>query len=154
MTETQAPLNGRNDVVVAALAAKQKADDLKGAAIKQLLAQQEQIERDLKELGYTAGSPNGRITPERPPRIVPQIPKGAPSRRFKNMPLADIARVLLTEHEALHGKELEKLAVAGGFKGSQKHFQTHMPTAFKRAGGFENIGKNRWRLNPDIPGKR
>jgi hypothetical protein len=150
--ETQAPVNGRNDVVAAALAARQQADELKGAAIKQLLAQREQIDQDLKALGYMTSS-NGQ-TAERAPKAVPQTSNTTPGRRFRNLPLADIARVLLTEHGTLHGKEIQKLALAGGFKGSVKHFQTYMPTAFKRAGGFENMGKNRWRLNSDVEGKR
>ena len=156
MTETQASENGRNDVVAAAIAAKHKADDLREAAIKQLLAQREQIDQDLKALGYAGTLANGQLARERMAGSpLKQAANGAQAKlRFKGLPLAEIARTLLTENEILHGKEIEQMARAGGFKGGQNHFQTYMPTAFKRAGGFENIGKNRWRLNSEIGARR
>ena len=76
-----------------------------------------------------------------------QAPEG---REFRGLTLAEIGKLLLQEHGTLHGLEIEKRAKAGGFKTNAKHFQSYLAVAFKRAGGFENIGKNTWRLNPAI----
>jgi hypothetical protein len=142
-------LSDRNDVVAAAIEAKRHADEMRGEAIKQLLAQREQIDRDLKTLGYAA---NGHM----PARLLaPEVPTNAPAnRRFRDFTLATIGRMLLTEHGTLHGKEIERRAKAGGFTGGTKHFQNYMPVAFKRAGGFENIGGNTWKLNEEVPPQR
>jgi hypothetical protein len=69
--------------------------------------------------------------------------KGQP---FRKMTLAEATRELLTEHAVLHGKEIERLVLEGGYRTASKHFQSTMLVAFQRDGGFENVGRNRWRL--------
>jgi hypothetical protein len=76
------------------------------------------------------------------------------ARQFRDMKLSDIGSVLLRERSELHGKEIERLAKAGGFKSTGKSFQGYLAVAFRRAGGFRNIGKNRWRLDPTVPPER
>jgi hypothetical protein len=58
----------------------------------------------------------------------------------------------LREHGGgpLHGKEIEKLAKAGGYEHGGAHWQGYLAIALKRAGGIENIGLNRWKLNDQI----
>lgn len=73
---------------------------------------------------------------------------GQVSDRFSGMSLAAAARVLLAEHGALHGKEIERLLKEGGYESASRKFQSTMRVAFDRDGGFENIGGNRWRLRP------
>jgi hypothetical protein len=68
------------------------------------------------------------------------------SKRFRDLTLAEVGRLLLKERGLLHGKEIEKLAREGGYKSGGEHFQSYLATAFKREGDFENIGKNRWKL--------
>ena len=77
-------------------------------------------------------------------------------KEFKDLTLAQIGKKLLEERGMLHGSEIEKRAKAGGFKSDSEHFQSYLAVAFKRAGGVENVGKNRWNLNPNIQpgGKR
>jgi hypothetical protein len=65
---------------------------------------------------------------------------------FKNMTIADATRVLLEERGVLHGLEIERLLIQGGYPTTSKHFQSTMVVAFQRDGGFENLGRNRWRL--------
>jgi hypothetical protein len=60
--------------------------------------------------------------------------------------LAQIGEQVLKEHGVLRGLEIERLAKQGGFKGKVKDFQSYMRVAFKRHGGFENLGRNRWKL--------
>jgi hypothetical protein len=138
----------RSDVVAEALAAAKKAGELTGAAITQLLAQREQIERDLKTLGYSPEH-NGNGAKSDPASAAPKTAPAMPVRkswRFKKMILADIGAALIREHGPLHGKKIEELAKAGGFKGGTKNFQNYMPVAFKRDGRFINIGGNTWKL--------
>ncbi|MGB9382983.1 hypothetical protein [Candidatus Binatus sp.] len=71
--------------------------------------------------------------------------KGQP---FKKMTIAEAARVLLKERGVLHGREIEQLLKQGGYPTASEHFQSTMNVAFKRDGGIENIGRNRWRLKP------
>lgn len=71
-------------------------------------------------------------------------------KEFKDLTLAQIGKRLLEEHGTLHGSEIEKRAKAGGFKSDSEHFQSYLAVAFKRVGGFENLGKNTWKLNPNI----
>src|ERR1039457_4238062 len=71
-------------------------------------------------------------------------------KEFKDLTLAQIGKRLLEEHGTLHGSEIEKRAKAGGFKSDSEHFQSYLAVAFKRAGGFENLGKNTWMLNPNV----
>src|ERR1022692_3836193 len=143
--------DNRNDVVAEALAAARKADEMRGAAIKELLAQQEQILRDLKTLGY---SENPRSSPNGTTHRAPQTGERNPTKRFKDLTLAEVGRILLEENDVLHGKEIETLAKVGGFLGGTGKFQNYLPVALKRAGGFENIGGNPWRINASIPAQR
>src|ERR1035441_8096786 len=139
-----------NDVVAEAIAASKKASELRDAAIAQLLAQREQIDRNLQILGHVAlTTPNGNGARDAPTTIITkaaQAVQQARTTQFKNLTLAKIGRRLLAEHGKLHGKEIERLAKAGGFKGGKENFQNYMPVAFKRDGGFENVGGNTWRL--------
>ena len=138
----------RNDVVTKALEWAQKADEVRGEAISQLLAQREQIERDLKTLGYSPGQnlngAGGAPSPAVNGATV-RIPLNSP-KRFRGLTLAQVGRILLKDHANLHGKRIEEFARAGGFRGGTKNFQNYLPVAFKRDGGFENIGGNTWRL--------
>jgi hypothetical protein len=139
-----------NDVVAEAIAVTKRATELRDAAIAQLLAQREQIDRDLQTLGHVASTaPNGsggkHSVIAAPSANTPQDLR-ARTTKFRNLTLAQIGRRLLEEHGTLHGREIERLAKAGGFKGGTKNFQNYMPVAFKRDGGFENTGGNTWRL--------
>ena len=134
---------GNHDVVAEAIAAKEKAESLRATAIQQLLAQQEQIAANLKALGYTPTNGNGtksmhvlRDAAERQQR----------TKQFKDLKLAQVAKILLAEHEALHGTKIEQMAKAGGYTGGTANFQNYLPVALKRDGGFENIGGNTWKL--------
>jgi hypothetical protein len=138
----------RNDVVAKALEWAQKADEVRGEAITQLLAQREQIERDLKTLGYAPSQSlngSGGAVPQTVSGPIVLIPLNSP-KRFRGLTLAQVGRMILKEYPSLHGKKIEELAKAGGFKGGTKNFQNYLPVAFKRDGGFENIGGNTWRL--------
>jgi hypothetical protein len=152
MDQTDARRPGDNNVVAEAIALVKKVDEMRSVAIAQLLAQRDQIEQDLKTLGYDrfkhgVNGANG-TTP-----IVIDVPvklssaKGA--KRFRSLTLAEVGKILLAENGSLHGKKIEELAKAGGFKGGAKNFQNYMPVAFKRDGGFVNIGGNTWKLKED-----
>jgi hypothetical protein len=135
-----------HDVVAEAIAAKEKAESLRGVAIQQLLKQQEQIQANLKALGYT--SVNGNGTKHAPTAAGEEraAANDQPKKRFKDLKLGQIAKILLTEHETLHGTKIEQLAKTGGYMGGKTKFQAYLPVALKREGIFENIGKNTWRL--------
>ncbi|HYL77782.1 MAG TPA: hypothetical protein VEU96_26440 [Bryobacteraceae bacterium] len=136
------------DVVAKAIAARQEADQLRGEAIAKLLEQREQLQENLKLLGYTGNQPlNGHGG--RSATIAIQQRKAEQGKRFKKLTLAQIGKILLAEHGSLHGTKIEELAKAGGFKGGTKHFQNYMPVAFKRDGGFVNVGKNTWTLKSE-----
>ena len=153
MSSTEDLRSSGNDVVAEAIAASKRATELRGAAITQLLAQREQINRDLKTLGHIESAiENGNGSATHSPEITRtgQVVQQARATQFKASTLAQIGKLLLAEHGTLHGKDLERLAKAGGFKGGTKNFQNYMPVAFKRAGGFENVGGNRWRLNDTV----
>lgn len=143
-----------DDVVTQALAAAKKADEMRGAAIKELLARQEQITRDLKSLGYTPteqnGLQNGRAIRSAPRTTAQAVTDRNAGRRFRDMTLSQVVKLLLEENEVLHGKQIETLAKTGGFERGTKNFQNYLPVALKRAGGFENVGGNRWRINESI----
>lgn len=130
------------DVVAEAIAAKEKAESLREAAIRQLLKQQEQVQTHLKALGYVASNGDGTK------RTLDAA--GALNRqskdRFKDLKLAEIAKILLSENSVLHGSKIEELAKAGGYTGGTANFQNYLPVALKRDGGFENTGGNNWRL--------
>lgn len=66
--------------------------------------------------------------------------------RFRHLTIAEAGKILLKEHGVLHGKEIEKLLIDGGYKSKSEKFQNTMVVAFRRDGGFENIGGNRWKL--------
>jgi hypothetical protein len=141
-------VENRSDVVVKALEWAQKASEVRQEAITQLLAQQEQIQRDLKTLGYT---PDQRLNGANGTTVevvsVENVTKPrSAGKRFQGFTLAEVGRMLLEEHGSLHGKKIEEMAKAGGFKGGTKNFQNYLPVAFKRDGGFENIGGNTWKL--------
>lgn len=143
-------MNQNSDVVAEAIALAKKADELRGTAINQLLAQREQIEQDLRTLGYNGDLHNGANGAPPKLTVAADVPV-TKSKRFRGMTLAEVGKILLTENPTLHGKKIEELAKAGGFKSGTKHFQNYMPVAFKRDGGFENIGGNTWKLksSPD-----
>ena len=140
------------DVVAEAIACAKKAHELRGATIEKLLEQREKIDQDLKTLGHVPTSLNGNGRLQNTRKATPKANSSAVEqahlnpRRFKDLALAAIGRTLLGEHGTLHGKDIERLAKAGGFKKGGKHFQNYMPTAFRRDGGFENIGGNTWKL--------
>ena len=69
---------------------------------------------------------------------------------FKNMTIADASRVLLKERGVLHGPDIERLPIEGVYPTASKHFQSTMIVAFRRDGGFENVGRNRWRLKQPV----
>lgn len=149
------PTHDGVDVVADALEYKRKADELKELAIEQLLAQREQIDSNLKILGYANGNGTGHVnghvhtektssTTQSPPRVA------AASQRFRGMPLADAVRIILTEQGTQHGKNIERICLAGGYQTETQKFQNYLAVALKRAGGFENRGRNIWRLNPEI----
>jgi hypothetical protein len=135
------------DVVSEALSAAKRADELRGEAIKTLLKRREDINANLRVLGYNEknGTPQASIA-NTEPHLSP-IPEPRNSKRFRDMKLADVGRTLIRENcGPLHGSEIEKRAKAGGFPGGTENFQNYMPVAFKRDGGFVNIGRNTWDL--------
>jgi len=154
MDQATDPAIGRSDVVAEAIAASKKAEETRAAAIKELLARREQIDRDLKTLGYAPTQLPNINGASRTTREIVAPPPGT-RYRFRNLSLAQIGRILLSEQTQLHGKEIERLAKAGGFPrgGSGKNFQNYLPMALKRAGGVENIGGNTWKLNAEVPPK-
>jgi len=155
MSLLDGPKGTDNDVVAEAIAITKRATELRDAAIAQLLAQRQRIDRDLLTLGHVApASPSGvggkhsavAAVAERAASAVHQ----ARTTKFRSLTLAQIGRLILEEYGSLHGKEIERLAKAGGFKGGTKNFQNYMPVAFKRDGGFENIGGNTWKLKGTV----
>jgi hypothetical protein len=134
-----------SDVVQEALAITKQATELRAAAITELLMQREQIEEDLKALGYVPPR-NGHGGPTRPESGK----NSKPNTRFRDLALAQVVYELLSHHDQLHGTEIERLAREGGFRGGTNNFQNYLPMALKRAGGFENLGRNTWMLNPAI----
>lgn len=150
MSSTEDRMPNGNDVVAEAIAVSKRANELRDLAIAQLLAQREQIDRDLQTLGHVASTtPNGSGTRNVPAATITRTTQAIQQARvtqFRNLTLAEVARILLKENGTLHGKEIERLAKAGGFKKGTNNFQNYMPVAFKRDGGFENVGGNTWRL--------
>lgn len=151
-TTEKAATHTTSDVVAEALSATRRAEELKGAAIKQLLEQRSQIERDLKSLGYSGSTANGNdanktLGLDDPEFFTTTTRPPSQTKRFRDMILAEVARTLILEHgKPLHGKAIERLAKAGGFTGGTNNFQNYLPVALKRDGGFENIGGNTWKL--------
>jgi hypothetical protein len=158
MNQTTARTRKRLDVVGAALAAKKKAEEMRESAVKALLLERGKIDRDLKTLGYAAGNHvvplNGQGAPHKRKRVARAATSARGHKRFKGLTLAQVGEILLTEHDTLHGNDIERFAKADGFTGGTNNFQNYLPVAFKRAGGFQNIGRNVWKLNRDIPAKR
>jgi hypothetical protein len=111
-----------------------------------------QFESDVEDFVVTGsdGGKRSQSVSEAAPSPLPPSATSVSHRKFSEMKLADIGRVLLTERGVLHGKEIEDLAKAGGFKSESENFQSYLAVAFQREGGFENLGKNRWRLNHTI----
>ena len=149
-------LGHQADVVAEALAYARKAEELRGTAIKQLLEQRERIQEALKTLGYLAPASaiSGNGNTHSPNKADAGKNAASPPaeqahharQRFKDLKLAEVGKILLKENGSLHGKDIEKLAKAGGFKGGVNGFQNYMPVAFKRDGSFVNIGGNTWKL--------
>jgi hypothetical protein len=135
-----------SDVVAEAIAYKKKAEELRSAAIEQLLAEHARIEANLKTLGFAW---NGRTKQsQHGTQGGKSSGETGQSKRFKDLKLADVARILIQESNdgQLHGSEIERLSRVGGFKGGTANFQNYLPVALKRDGGFVNIGGNTWRL--------
>jgi hypothetical protein len=107
------------------------------------------------EIGTSNGHRNSQEDPkprERRSPKQPAKPTALAGRKFADLTLAQIGKQLLEEKGGtIHGSEIEKLAKAGGFKSTSEHFQSYLAVAFKRVGGFENLGKNTWKLNPNVP---
>jgi hypothetical protein len=96
------------------------------------------------------GSSNGHGPSRQAPKHKGGRPRKTP-RRFKNMTLAEIGKVLLKEHGTLHGSKIESFAKNGGFKSKNaEHFQSYLAVAFKRDGSFVNTGRNNWKLKEDV----
>jgi hypothetical protein len=153
MTPAENTPSNSNDVVAEAIAVAKRANELRDLAIAQLLAQREQIDRNLETLGYRASLNGSNAKRTVVSRAEAAAPREFRSSQFRKLTLAQIGRVLLEDGGTLHGKDIERLARAGGFKGGTENFQNYMPVAFKRDGGFENIGGNNWRLKDAAQGK-
>ena len=74
-------------------------------------------------------------------------PKPDLGLRFRNVTMADGAALLLAEHKQLHGKKIEELLKAGGYRSKSQFFQNVLDSTFKRDGRFRNLGRNTWELN-------
>jgi hypothetical protein len=165
-TERNADNTAPVSVVAEALDLKKRAGEFRERAIKELLNQRRQIDANLKALDYDDTeddrTPQAILQPleaaERngPGHKLNGHAKSAAtvtSKRFRNMSLADIARILLHEHQTLHGTEIEEMAKAGGFQSAMENLQNYLPVALRRVGGFRNIGKNTWRLDASVEPK-
>ncbi|HMD71613.1 MAG TPA: hypothetical protein VKF41_09745 [Bryobacteraceae bacterium] len=148
-----------DDIVKDAIRATKQAEGLKGAAIQKLLSLREQIDADLATLGYDPQSaiipPHHNGTFRRVPIITPgdsELKRSPGPKPFKNLDLASVGKIILSEHGGgpLHGKEIERLAKAGGYEQGGAHWQGYLAIALKRVGGVENVGRNNWKLNPQI----
>src|ERR1700678_3327805 len=145
-----------DSIVADAIKATKQAEELKDSAIKKLLSMREQIDADLKTLGYgvPTGERNGIVHQSAAAgRTSEPEPKRMPGPKpFRGMDLASVARIILREHDGgpIHGKEIERLAKAGGYDKGGAHWQGYLSIALKRAGGFENLGMNRWKLNDQV----
>lgn len=146
-----------SSVVAEAIKAAKQAEDLKGAAIENLLSLRKQIDADLKALGYDmptrlSGRDGLAHQDASGHTSQPEPKRAAGPKPFRDMDLASVARIILKEHDGtpMHGKEIEKLAKAGGYAKGGAHWQGYLSIALKRAGGIENIGLNRWRINSQI----
>ncbi len=144
-------------VVNEAMETTKRATEMREAAISRLLGLRDQVEKDLKILGYeepvimrpASESPRGRI--HIPMSTPTTLPAPAQSKRFRDYTLVQAVRELLTEAgKPLHGKDIELKVRAGGIKTSMANFQSYLPTSLKRAGGFENTGRNWWVLNEKV----
>jgi|ERR1035441_4415111 hypothetical protein len=134
-----------SNIVRAAIEAGKHAQELRESAILQLIAQRDQIDRDLKALNYNPAEHNG--TRQKPPAERDSEPKQAGGKRFRDMTLAEAGRIVLQEHGApMHGSEIERIVKAGGYSGTSEKFQSYLAVAFKRDKGFENTGRNTWKL--------
>lgn|ERR1022692_1165505 len=146
-----------SSIVAEAIKATKQAEKLKEAAIEELLSLRGQIDADLKTLGYEAqirlsdrtGAVH-RTTADR--TSEPEPKRAAGPKPFRDIDLASVVRIILSEHDGgpMHGKEIETIARAGGYEKGGEHWQGYLSIALKRAGGIENIGLNRWRLNDQI----
>ena len=87
-----------------------------------------------------------KTTADTRPAVAP-----ASKDRFRRSTVAEAGRLLLKEHGQLHGKEIERLMKEGGLRTQAENFQATMVVAFKRDGGFKNVGGNTWRLAEPKP---
>jgi hypothetical protein len=154
-TDDKPGMQPYESVVAEAIKATKQAELLKDSAIKKLLALREQIDADLKTLGYEPArqwDQNGMMQATVGRSGELELKRAAGPKPFREMDLASVARIILQEHGGgpMHGKEIEKLAKAGGYDKGGAHWQGYLAIALKRAGGIENIGMNRWRLNDQI----
>lgn len=143
-------------LVTEAIKAAKQAQELKDAAIKRLLFLREQIDAGLNTLGYEPIQEFGRMgrngTPHPTVSHESELKRPPGPKPFSDMDLASVARIILREHNGgpMHGKEIERIAKAGGYAKGGAHWQGYLGIALKRAGGFENIGMNRWKLNDQV----
>ena len=93
-----------------------------------------------------AGAAKSHALPAAP---QPKLAFAGEPARFADMSLAEIGRTLLADGGTLHGSKIEELAIAGGCKTRSKNFQDMLRVAFRRDGGFENVGRNQWRLKQE-----
>lgn len=144
----RAGLNGMDVIVAEALALTKQANAKRQEAITQLLRDQALIARSLQALGYQDPS-NGHSAGNGKLGSKSAHVNGSHDR-FKNLSIAEIGKELLRDGSSMHGSRIEAIAKEGGFKSKSEHFQSYLAVAFKRAGGFENLGGNTWKLNDSI----
>jgi hypothetical protein len=103
------------------------------------------------EIGMSNGHKRPQEDHKPSEHAIRKQPAISTGKEFKSLTLAEIGKTLLEEYGTLHGSAIEKRAKAGGFKSDSKHFQSYLAVAFKRAGGFKNLGKNTWVLDQNTP---
>ena len=110
------------------------------------------------EVGHPNGNKSNTVDASKNPGdqhdlgiTTPRSTHSPTAKKFKGMSLAEVGRALLMERGVMHGSEIESIAKAGGFSGKAAKFQSYLAVAFKRDGGFENLGKNNWKLRAAAP---
>ncbi len=160
--ETELPPSvSTTNVVEDAITAAKRTAELREAAIKTLRAQREEIDRNMELLNsFAMPTDVVRQASSRQPANghaagISESPERNEVRtRFRNLNVSDAVRILLEEHSTLHGREIERLIKVGGYKVTGSGFQNYLPVALRRAGGFENTGRNNWRLNDKVEAVR
>jgi hypothetical protein len=110
-----------DQIVAEAIKASAQAEELKHTAIKRLLSAREQIDINLKMLGYqlptAAPNQNGTkpVSYSSNPTDQPEIKRPAGPKPFRNMDLATVGKIILHEHDGVvvHGKDIEKTREGG-----------------------------------------